>query len=82
MSHMGWPLLADDMYNGRVLPQVGRVALHAALLSFRHPITNQAMRFQAPLPADLRSLLEFLRKQPGASEYRDVPGSVLSFEKM
>lgn len=42
-------LTADDW---RVL-QLPRHALHAWRLSFRHPFTGEAMRFEAPLPDDL-----------------------------
>jgi 23S rRNA pseudouridine1911/1915/1917 synthase len=39
-----------------------RQALHAARLAFRHPETDQALRFEAPLPADMADLLDRLRK--------------------
>jgi 23S rRNA pseudouridine1911/1915/1917 synthase len=38
-----------------------RQALHAAVLGFVHPITDQDMRFTAPLPADMEHLLAALR---------------------
>ena len=38
-----------------------RHALHAAELAFAHPITNQPLRFQMPLPSDLRGWLLALR---------------------
>jgi 23S rRNA pseudouridine1911/1915/1917 synthase len=72
-QHRGWALLGDTMYGGKSFPALApstegtpspaieRVALHAALLSFRHPIDGRPMRFVAPLPADLRSLLVALR---------------------
>lgn len=40
---------------------VGRQALHAVSLTLKHPIINQDMTFEAPLPADLSNLLEQLR---------------------
>ncbi len=42
-------------------PLLGRQALHAAVLGFRHPISEEPMNFQAPLPADLRDLIALLR---------------------
>jgi 23S rRNA pseudouridine1911/1915/1917 synthase len=39
-----------------------RQALHSALLGFTHPITNQVMEFQAPLPPDMRNLIFRLRE--------------------
>lgn len=38
-----------------------RQALHAFRLAFRHPGTDRLVQFEAPLPADLRELLERLR---------------------
>jgi 23S rRNA pseudouridine1911/1915/1917 synthase len=38
-----------------------RQALHAARLAFRHPATDRRVEFEAPLPEDLRELLERLR---------------------
>ena len=35
-----------------------RVALHAAALTFVHPMTKHELRVEAPLPGDLRRLLE------------------------
>jgi 23S rRNA pseudouridine1911/1915/1917 synthase len=40
-----------------------RQALHAYRLAFRHPSGGRAMRFEAPLPADLSALLEQLRRR-------------------
>ncbi|MEP7052335.1 MAG: RluA family pseudouridine synthase [Pseudomonadota bacterium] len=64
------PLLADSLY-GRVPTSadlaaisgaLGRQALHAAVLGFIHPITLQALRFEAPLPADFEQALSALRQ--------------------
>lgn len=38
-----------------------RQALHAARLAFRHPLSGQLMKFEAPLPADFSALLQYLR---------------------
>jgi 23S rRNA pseudouridine1911/1915/1917 synthase len=39
-----------------------RQALHAAVLGFKHPITGKDLRFESPLPTDIRTLLEVLRR--------------------
>jgi 23S rRNA pseudouridine1911/1915/1917 synthase len=51
------------VYGPDALRPIGfeRQALHAASLGFRHPHTGRDMRFDAPLPADLRELLAHLR---------------------
>jgi 23S rRNA pseudouridine1911/1915/1917 synthase len=67
LSHLGWPIAADDMYGGRAVegpegPLISRQALHAALLAFSHPITGEALSFVAPLATDLRGLIDWLRR--------------------
>jgi 23S rRNA pseudouridine1911/1915/1917 synthase len=42
-----------------------RQALHAARLVFRHPVSGEAMRFEAPLPPDMAELVERLRRGEG-----------------
>ncbi len=48
------PLLQGDPRN------VPRLMLHAALLGFRHPVTNVALEWNAPPPADFVAVLEAL----------------------
>jgi 23S rRNA pseudouridine1911/1915/1917 synthase len=65
MASIGLPLLGDPVYGGgRSLPAargLARQALHATLLGFTHPTSGARLRFESPLPADLRALLEALR---------------------
>lgn len=88
MSHLGWRLAGDDLYNGKHLsagnlglsgdPErvvLDRQALHASMLSFSHPMQPRPMHFTAPLPADLREVIGALRAR-GYSVV-DAPGSVL-----
>jgi 23S rRNA pseudouridine1911/1915/1917 synthase len=39
----------------KVLP---RQALHARTLGFKHPVTNEMMRFEAPIPEDMEQCIE------------------------
>lgn len=41
-----------------------RQALHAATLGFVHPVTGEALRFEAPLPVDMAALVAALEKMP------------------
>jgi len=41
-----------------------RQALHAAILGFVHPVTKEALRFEAPLPEDMSDLVAALREMP------------------
>jgi 23S rRNA pseudouridine1911/1915/1917 synthase len=74
LSHMGYPIVGDPVYGGRLgipkgasaeltvqLRGFRRQALHAARLSFDHPRTGKRKTFSAPLPADLEQLLNALR---------------------
>ncbi|KEO60499.1 RluA family pseudouridine synthase [Thioclava indica] len=75
MSYAGHGLLGDPTYGGkRKLSEkaVGvdgaeaarsfpRQALHAATLGFIHPVTEEELSFEAPLPADMTTLIETLR---------------------
>jgi 23S rRNA pseudouridine1911/1915/1917 synthase len=66
-SDQGWPLIADSLYGRTPRPlaaiaaQLGRHALHAAVLEFEHPVTGERLRFTSPLPADLQAALAALR---------------------
>ncbi|UXH77073.1 RluA family pseudouridine synthase [Roseateles amylovorans] len=53
LSHKGHALVSDPLYGGAQALGLARQALHAARLSFAHPITAQALAFSAPLPDDL-----------------------------
>lgn len=61
-SHIGCPLLGDDLYGGPT-NLIQRQALHAARLSLVHPITQQITEITSPLPADLTELLSQLGDQ-------------------
>ena len=73
MSHIGHPIVGDPDYNGRrpaqknvsqpcreVLDTFPRQALHAKRLAFLHPIREQPMEFDQPLPTDMQVLLQAL----------------------
>jgi 23S rRNA pseudouridine1911/1915/1917 synthase len=58
MAHIGHPLVADELYGGAQAAGMRRQALHAQRLAFAHPVTQQALEFLSPLPADLRQALQ------------------------
>lgn len=65
----GAPVLADALYGktprdpriASVAAALGRQALHAEVLGFDHPVTNERMRFVAPMPEDMARALSALR---------------------
>ena len=68
-SHLGFPIAGDDKYgdfelNKRLMKQgLKRMFLHAAQLSFEHPISGERMLIEAPLPDDLTTFLDTLNAQ-------------------
>lgn len=57
LAGTGRPILGDFLYGGKSA-EVPRLLLHAKSLAFRHPVTNEEMLVEAPLPKDFVSLLE------------------------
>lgn len=57
MSHIGHPLLGDDLYGGS-LDKINRHALHCGYISFVHPINNKEISLSAHLPRDMKSLIK------------------------
>ena len=72
MAHIGHPLIGDRDYGRAFFTKANRLpeplstlvrvfprqALHARLLAFRHPRTNELMHFESPLPSDMTELVE------------------------
>ncbi len=82
MAHLGFPLVGDRVYGGRlklppaaseelisILRRFRRQALHARRLQFTHPRSGEPVSFLAPIPGDHRALLDALtRDAEGASQ--------------
>jgi 23S rRNA pseudouridine1911/1915/1917 synthase len=76
--HFAWrrhPLVGDPVYGGRLAIPAGagpqlqevlrgfrRQALHASRLQFTHPASAESVTFEAPVPADLETLLQALEQ--------------------
>lgn len=74
LSHAGHGLIGDPTYGGRrklsekAVGEAGREAartfdrqaLHAATLGFKHPVSGDMMRFEAPMPDDMVMLIAAL----------------------
>lgn len=46
-------------------PLLGRLALHAESLTFRHPATHQPLTIRSPLPDDFKLAIKYLKKFAG-----------------
>ncbi|MEO0710209.1 MAG: pseudouridine synthase, partial [Pseudomonadota bacterium] len=76
LAHLGHGLIGDPVYGGRRRASIrrlghelageieafGRQALHAASLGFEHPVSGDALRFEAEMPPDMARLLQNLRQ--------------------
>lgn len=58
MAALGCPLAGDWLYGTEDRELIARPALHAARLELVHPVTGAALALEAPLPEDMRKLLE------------------------
>jgi 23S rRNA pseudouridine1911/1915/1917 synthase len=63
LASIGHPVVGDDRYGPKRLdgwPPLppGRLFLHAAFLSFEHPVTGERLSFSSSLPADLSGVLD------------------------
>lgn len=62
LSAIGHPVVGDDLYGGHnAMLLFSRPALHAAVLGFTHPVTEERLRFEVAPPEDLAELLATLR---------------------
>lgn len=62
MAAIGHPLLGDTKYTARKNPfDITGQALHSHTLSLIHPTTKEQMNFTAPLPDDIKNILDILR---------------------
>ena len=74
LKHLGHPIVGDPVYSGpqwrgipekrvqRVIAALQRQMLHAASITFVHPISGQPLTIEAPLPSDFRAILNLLRE--------------------
>jgi len=73
MAHIRYPLLGDQVYGGRFQMPAGcneqleqelrnfkRQALHAAKLGLVHPVTEEYLEWEQPMPDDMIRLLQAL----------------------
>ncbi len=67
LSRLGCPVLGDREYGGKTdtetgVPRAPRQMLHARLLRITHPLTGEPMEFSAPIPRDMKDVLDDLRE--------------------
>jgi 23S rRNA pseudouridine1911/1915/1917 synthase len=71
LAHIGYPVVGDPLYGGKVkgndMLKASRQCLHAYRLSLSHPVTGERMVFQAPVWPDMEELLAYLRGTAASS---------------
>jgi len=83
LAHLGHPILGDALYGGlasarsnlnmtpaalaHLTALLPRQALHAAILGFTHPLSGEALSFEASLPTDMQATLSWLTQQNDSS---------------
>jgi 23S rRNA pseudouridine1911/1915/1917 synthase len=55
MAHLGYPVLGDVSYGTR--DGLNRPMLHARVIGFIHPATNEYVEFKSELPPDMKKLI-------------------------
>ncbi len=76
MAHRHYPLIGDRLYGGRpriprgasdllvrTLRDFSRQALHARSLGFIHPLSEEPVQFECPLPDDISHLIAVLEAE-------------------
>lgn len=58
-SHVGFPLIGDDLYGGNTL-LMNRQALHCGQVSFIHPVRKEKIIVNVPFPDDFSNLLNMI----------------------
>ncbi|MCY9400851.1 RluA family pseudouridine synthase [Bacillus haynesii] len=63
MKYIGFPLAGDPKYGPRKTVDFNGQVLHAGVLGFDHPRTGEYVEFEAPLPDDMKNLLDKIRNK-------------------
>jgi 23S rRNA pseudouridine1911/1915/1917 synthase len=64
MQAIGHPVIGDQTYGDGTEFGLARQFLHAARLSFPHPVSGEAVEVTAPLPDELAAALDEARRAP------------------
>ncbi|TDL98763.1 RluA family pseudouridine synthase [Macrococcus brunensis] len=62
MKHIGYPLVGDPKYGPKKTLDIGGQALHAGVIGFDHPVTDEYIERTAELPEYFEELIRKLRK--------------------
>jgi 23S rRNA pseudouridine1911/1915/1917 synthase len=86
LAARGWPIVGDPVYGkpgwSRIIDPVvsetlrgfPRQALHAWRLAFVHPVTMARIAIEAPVPDDMRALMQVVQLAPGTFTQQNAAG--------
>ena len=60
-SHIGFPLLGDDLYGGSMSEGISRQALHCHTLKFYNPFSGEEIGRASPLPTDFEQVIQIFK---------------------
>lgn len=66
LAHLGFPIVGDDKYGDFALNKalikhgLKRMFLHSSVTKIRHPLTNDKLSLDAPMPAELSKFIQKL----------------------
>ncbi|UIN47709.1 RluA family pseudouridine synthase [Bacillus licheniformis] len=63
MKYIGFPLAGDPKYGPKKTVDFNGQVLHAGVLGFDHPRIGEYVEFEAPLPDDMKNLLDKIRNK-------------------
>lgn len=62
MKYLGHPVAGDDVYGpSKVIKELNGQCLHASLIGFRHPVTNEYIQVESELPDYFEKFLKKLK---------------------
>ena len=83
MSSLNHPVAGDPVYGGQqriaqlrdvtlrnMLKGLGRQALHAKVLGFRHPQLEDYLEFESAIPGDMQSIIDYLDRTDAPQRLR------------
>lgn len=79
LAEAGHPVLGDTRYKADIAAHqewpYRRMALHAAMLAFHHPVTDEPLRFSSEIPREMTKVLNKQRESRQLRERRSERGA-------
>jgi 23S rRNA pseudouridine1911/1915/1917 synthase len=61
MQYIGYPVVNDPVYSNKKIINASGQMLHAKVLGFNHPRTNEYMEFSVDVPEKFKKIVELFR---------------------